>query len=331
MKFRRLGSTDLVISEVGFGLWTISAESWIGVAENDPDDLLIAALESGVSYFETADSDGDGYGETLLGNALGRERHDIVIGTKVGYDFTDRLAVHARGGPPPNFDPHYIRRATEDSLRRLGSDYVDLQLLHHPLIDVLESDALFDTLNALVDEGKVRYYGIALGPGLDFEAVGEAAVAERTVSVLQLPYNILNQDPARALVRKSVDLDSGVGFIVRSPHASGLLDGTYTKRSRLKRDEGLGAEAFAALNRGIQHLAELDFLTDNMDSTIGQIAIKFALVHPRVTSVLPNITSIARLREFAPAPETKDIPLQMIDRLTDLHDEYFHAADPALE
>ena len=331
MKFRRLGSTDLILSEVGFGLWTLSAEAWRGVAENDPADLLIAALESGVSYFETADSDGEGYGETLLGNALGRERRHIVIATKVGYDFTDRLAVHALGGQPANFDPQYVRRATEDSLRRLGSDYLDLQLLHHPALDVLEHDSLFETLDDLVDEGKVRYYGIALGPGLDFEAVGEAAIAERAISALQLPYNILDQDPARALSRKAVELDSGVGFIVRSPHASGLLDGTYTKRSRIKRDDGLDTEAYDALTQGIQHLGELDFLTDNMDSTIGQIAIKFALGQPRCASVLPNIAGVSRLREFAAAPETKDLPLQMIDRLTELHDEYFHTADSAGE
>ena len=327
MKFRQLGSTDLHLSEVGFGLWTLSTEAWPAVPENDALNLLIAAFELGINYFDTADSDGEGYGEALLGKALGEQRHDVAISTKVGFDFYDRLAVREHDEPPPNFDPDYIRRAAEESLRRLGTDYIDLLQLHYPLPDVLEDDSLFYTLDNLVREGKIRYYGIALGPGLDFAETGEFALAEREITALQLPYNILDRDPARRLFQTATDSDIHTGFIVRSPHASGLLDGTFTKNTRLKRDEMGSDEAYETLSKGIKHLAELDFLTDNMDSTIGQIAIKFTLDTPRVASVLPNITTVKRLREFAAAPETKDLPQAMLDRLVELHDDYFHPSD----
>ena len=327
MKFRQLGSTDLLLSEVGFGLWTLSTEAWPAVPENDAVNLLVAAFELGINYFDTADSDGEGYGETLLRKALEAQRHDIVISTKVGLDFYDRLAVREYDGLPPNFDPDYIRSATEESLRRLGTDYIDLLQLHYPLPDVLEDDSLFYTLDNLATEGKIRYYGLALGPGLDFAETGEIAIAERNANALQLPYNILDLDPARRLFRTATDSDVSTGFIVRSPHASGLLDGTFTKNSRLKRDEMGSDEAYETLSKGIKHLAELDFLTDNMDSTIGQIAIKFALDTTQVVSVLPNITSAERLREFAAAPETKDLPQAMLERLVELHDNYFHPSD----
>ena len=327
MKFRQLGPTDLHLSEVGFGLWTLSTEAWPAVPENDAVALLVAASELGINYFDTADSDGEGYGETLLGKALGDQRHDIVISTKIGFDFYDRLAVREHDGPPSNFDPDHIRRASEESLRRLGTDYVDLLQLHYPPPDVLEEDALFYTLDNLVREGKVRFIGIALGPGLDFAETGEIAIVEREVSALQLPYNILDRDPARRLFKTATDSNATTGFVVRSPHASGLLDGTFTKSSRLKRDEIGSDEAYETLSKGIKHLSELDFLTDNMDSTIGQIAIKFALDTPQVVSVLPNITSIERLREFAAAPETKDLPQPMLERLLELHDDYFHPSD----
>ena len=327
MKFRQLGSTDLHLSEVGFGLWTLSTEAWPIFSDRYAEILLVSAFELGINYFETADSDGEGYGETLLRNALEDQRHDVIISTKVGFDFYDRLAVRELGGLPPNFDPEYIRTATEESLRRLGTDYIDLLQLHYPLPDVLEDDALFYTLDNLVREGKVRYYGIALGPGLDFKEVGEYAIVEREISALQLPYNILDRDPARWLYELASDNSSLTGFIARSPHASGLLDGTFTKSSRLKRDEFGSDEAYEALSKGIKHLAELDFLTDNMDSTISQIAIKFALDTPLVASVLPNITNAERLREFATAPETKDLPWQMLERLVELHDDYFHPSD----
>lgn len=327
MKFRQLGSSDLHLSEVGFGLWTLSTESWPAVPENDAVNLLVAAFELGINYFDTADSDGEGYGETLLRKALEDERHDIVISTKVGLDFYDRLAVREHDGPPPNFDPDYVRSAAEESLRRLGTDYIDLFQLHYPLPDVLEDDSLFYALDNLVREGKIRYYGIALGPGLDFVETGEIALAEREITALQLPYNILDHDPARRLFQTAADANVPTGFIVRSPHASGLLDGSFTRNTRLKRDEIGSDEAYETLSKGIKHIAELDFLTDNMDSTIGQIAIKFALDTPQVTSVLPNMTSTERLREFAAAPETKDLPQPILDRLVELHDNYFHPSD----
>ena len=327
MKYRQLGSTDLHLSKVGFGLWTLSTEAWPIVSENYAVNLLVAAFELGINYFDTADSDGEGYGETLLRKALDEQRHDIVISTKVGLDFYDRLAVREHGGPPPNFDPDYIRSATEESLRRLGTDYIDLLQLHYPLPDVLEDDSFFYTLDNLTKEGKIRYYGIALGPGLDFAETGEIALAEREITALQLPYNILDRDPARRLFKLTTDSDASTGFIVRSPHASGLLDGTFTKNTRLKRDEMGSDEAYEMLSKGIKHLAELGFLTDNMDSTIGQIAIKFALDTPQVASVLPNMTSIERIREFAAAPETKDLPQPMLERLVELHDDYFHPSD----
>ncbi len=327
MKFRQLGSTDLHLSEVGFGLWTLSTEAWPIVSESYAAGLLVAAFELGINYFDTADSDGEGYGETLLRQALEDQRQDIVISTKAGFDFYDRLAVREQGGLPRNFDPDYVRRATEESLRRLGTDYIDLLQLHYPLPDVLEDDALFYTLENLIKEGKVRYFGIALGPGLDFGEAGEVAIVEREISALQLPYNILDRDPARKLFQTETDTDAPTGFIVRSPHASGLLDGTYTKDTRLNRDDFAGDEEFEALGQGIEHLAELDFLTANMDSTIGQIAIKFALDTPQVASVLPNITGTTRLRQFAAAPETKDLPQPMLDRLVELHDDYFHRSD----
>ncbi len=329
MKFRRLGATDLLISEVGFGLWTLSAEAWPVVPENEAVKLLTSAVELGINYFDTADSDGEGYGETLLRKAFIDQRHDIIISSKVGFDFYDRLAVRKHDGLPPNFDPDYIRKASEESLRRLGTDYIDLLLLHYPTPEIVEDDSLFYMLDNLVKEGKVRYAGIALGPGLDFAETGLIAIVERRTAALQLPYNILDRDPARILFEKATDSDTG--FIVRSPHASGILDGSFTKNSRLKQDEMRSDEAYETISRGIKHLAELDFLTDNMDSTIGQIAIKFALDTSTTASILPNITTAARLREFAAAPETKDLPHPMLERLLELHDNYFHPRDPDTE
>jgi len=312
------------LSEVGFGLWTLSTEAWGTVNEHFATGLLTTAYDLGVNYFDTADSDGEGYGEQLLAKALGDERHNIVIGTKVGYDFYDRLAMMEFGGPRPHFDPSYLRHACEESLQRLGTDYIDLYQLHHPRAEVFESEEFFEALDDLVSEGKIRYYGVALGPELGYADEGEAAITERHVASLQVVYNVLDQQPARDLA--DAVTENATGFIARSPHASGLLDGSMNQRTRLKEEDGYSPDAIEKLQPRIDQLGELDFLTDNMDAPIGQLAIKFALARPEMASVLPNIRTLETLQEYAAAPETRDLKPHMLDRLVELHDEYFHPA-----
>ena len=228
MKYRSLGKTELEVSAVGFGVWTVSAGWWGRVDERDGVNLLNQALDLGISFFDTADAYGRGYGEEILAKALGKKRSDNVIGTKFGYDFHTQIGEEGRTELPQDFSSEFVRRACEQSLRRLNTDYIDLYQLHNPRMEAIESDELFETLEALVDEGKIRYYGVALGPDADrVEGVeeGEAAMKERKVASVQVAYNILEQDPARRFF--PIALEEGAGLLSRAPHAYGLLYGAY--------------------------------------------------------------------------------------------------------
>ena len=328
MKYRRHGTTDLQVSEVGFGVWTVATNWWGKIDQDDAVDLLLKAFDLGITLFDTADTYGEGYGEEILAKALGKQRNDIVIATKFGYDFYANVIREGHKERPQNFSPEFIRYACEQSLRRLNTDYIDLYQLHNPRIDTIEKDEIFNLLDVLVEEGKIRHYGVALGPDIGWFEEGEASMRERKARSIEIIYSIMEQDPARRFF--PIAEEEQTGLLTRVPHASGLLDGTYTKDTVFDPSDHRSHRRQEWLTRGLKKLEHLDFLTDGMDSTIGQTAIKFVLAGPRVDSVLPNITNLPQLQEFAAAPETDDIPVEFLDRLFQLYDEDFYL-EPAAE
>ena len=324
MKYRQLGNTDLSVSEVGFGVWTVGTSWWGKIEEPQSINLLRQAFDLGVNFFDTGDTYGEGYGEEILAKALKQQRHDIVIGTKFGYDFYTHVVREGHQERPQKWTPGFVRYACEQSLRRLDTDYIDLYQLHNPKMDAIEDDELFDTLDELVKEGKILHYGFAIGPDIGWEEEGTAAVEYRDAQVMQIIYSILEQDPARAWF--PLARERKTGLITRVPHASGMLDGTYTKDTVFEASDHRSHRRQEWLNTSLAKIAHLDFLMENMDATIGQIAIKFALSGDMVASVLPNITNIPQLTEFAAASETEDIPQEFLDQLNELYDENFLVA-----
>ena len=322
MKYRTLGATELEVSEIGFGLWTVGTNWWGQIDENEGVNLLKKAYDLGVNLFDTADTYGVGYGERILPKALRKQRHDIVIATKFGYDFYTHTAREGHAERPQNYSPEFIRYACEQSLIRLETDYIDLYQLHNPRIGTIEDDEVFDTLDDLVKEGKIRHYGVALGPDIGWFEEGEASMEERGVSSLQIIYSIMEQDPAVRFF--PIARDHNVGLISRVPHASGLLDGTYTRDTVFDPSDHRSHRRREWLERGLKKLEQLDFLLEGLASTVGQIAIKFALSESRVASVLPNITNLDQLSELAVSPETEEIPEEFLDRLHELFQEDFY-------
>ena len=322
MKYSTLGETELEISQIGFGMWTVGTNWWGKIDEEDGVALLQKAFDLGINFFDTADTYGEGYGEEILAKALRSQRHDIVIGTKFGYDFYAHVSREGHQERPQNFTPEFIRYACEQSLKRLRTEYIDLYQIHNPRIGVIEDDAVFDTLDQLVKEGKIRHYGVALGPDIGWFEEGEASMKHRNIPSLQIIYSVLEQDPARDFF--PIAEETKTGLVTRVPHASGLLDGTYTKDTVIPPSDHRSHRRTEWLEKGLKKIALLDFLTQDMDATIGQIAIKFCLERKMVVSVLPNITSVAQLEEIAKAPETSEIPQEYLERIAELYQSNFY-------
>lgn len=321
MKYRKLGRTELEVSEVGFGAWTVATNWWGKITEPQGINLLVRGYDLGINFIDTADTYSNGYGEEIVAKALKKQRHDIVIATKFGYDIYSPFQRVGHEERPQKWTPDFIRYACEQSLRRLETDYIDLYQLHNPRIDTIEKDEVFEVLDELAQEGKIRYYGVALGPDIGWFEEGEASMRERKVESLQIIYSILEQQPARRFF--PIIEEEQTGVLSRVPHASGLLDGTYTKDTVFDESDHRSHRRREWLSNGLKKLATLDFLIENLSGTIGQTAIKFGLSGSGVASILPNITSVSQLEELAATSEAEDIPQDFLDRLHQLFDENF--------
>lgn len=318
MEYRRLGGTDLVLSAVGFGVWTVGT-TWWGIRDRSVGiRLLREAFDLGITFFDTADTYAAGEAETILREALGHVRHQIVVGTKFGYDIYTYPETHGQRERPHDWSPGYLRKALEGSLRRLGTDYIDYYQLHNPRIDAIERDDLWEELDRVKREGLIRAYGVALGPALDLRQVDEGVAAiRRRGAPPQIIYNLFEQELGQGIF--PVARECGVGVLVRVPHASGLLDGTVTPTTtfepgdhrawRVATDE----RRKAWLGDGLKKVERLRFLTEGR--TLGQAAIQFVLREPTVASVLPNIYDSAMLREFATFDAARRLSNEEYDRV----------------
>ena len=332
MKYRDLPGTDLTLSEVGFGLWTVATDRLGKIEEPDGIRLLQEASELGVTFFDTADIYGKGYGEEVLARALPKQRHDIVIGTKFGYDFYNNNLLLILTGQEERrrcFDPDYIRYACEQSLRRLRTDYIDLYQIHNPTMEVIERDEVFETLEQLVKEGKIRYYAAALGPDVGWSEEGDACMRYRDVSALQIIYNILEQEPARSFF--PIAEETGVGLISRVPHASEVLTDSYANGLPVFDPSNHRAHRKQEwLKQALARAGAVRFLAEDTGRTFAQSAIAFCLAQPSIVSVLPNLTNLNELQEYAAASETPPLSEEELRMLDELWREGFYLEQPAV-
>jgi aryl-alcohol dehydrogenase-like predicted oxidoreductase len=329
MKYRRMPRTDLQLSEVGFGVWTVATTWWGKIPEEQRAALLENAVDLGINFFDTADIYGDGYGEEILAKVLGHRRHELVIATKFGYDFYDNLTPRiGHQERPQKFDPDFVRFACEQSLRRLRTDYIDIYQLHNPRMSAIEQDEIFETLEQLKHEGKIRYYGAALGPDIGWFEEGEAAMKERHVHSLQIIYSILEQEPARQFFPTAEK--EQVGLLSRVPHASEALTGRYTVPPTFQEGDHRSHRRAEWLREALQKVEKVKFLAgEDVGRTLSQAAIQFCLYQPTIVSVLPNFTTLDELRDYTAAVDTPPLTDREQAQLDDLWENAFDLAEPA--
>ena len=330
MRYRILGGTDIAVSEVGFGVWTVSTGWWGEVDDERSVRLLRQAHERGISYFDPADTYGSGKAETLLADAAftsGHMRENVVISTKIGYDFYNHTARRGQQERPQDWSENFLRFALEQSLKRLGTDYVDFLQLHNTKMDAVENDDLFALMEEFKEEGKIRAYGVALGPKIGWLEEGVKVMRERRIDGLQMIYNILEQDPGRGLIRAAGE--TGTSLVVRVPHSSGMLEGKYDENTTFAHNDHRRHRPKEWLTTGLKKVEQLSFLTESGERTLGQAALKFALACPEVVSTLPNIYGEEQIEEFAATSETPDLTPEELSRVAELYEGNFGLAETA--
>lgn len=320
MKYRSFPGTELSVSEVGFGLWTVSTGWWGQFTDDEAVHLLRRARDLGVNFFDAADTYGNGRSEELLGKAFpGRERDGVVFSTKVGYNFVEH-GEERRGQReiPQDFRPQAIRHAIENALQRLGTDRIDVLQLHNIRMEQVHDDDLWECLESLRQEGKIQVYGVALGPAIGWLAEGILTIRKRRPGVLQHIYNYLEQHPGLAIQEAAEAVDAPTRFLIRVPHSSGMLEGKYTEDTVFPPNDHRNHRPRSWLINGVRKVEQLRFLEKD-GRTLGQAALLWLLRDARVASILPNIYNEEQLMEFSAASEAPALTEEEISKMDSLY------------
>ncbi|MGW1024571.1 aldo/keto reductase [Streptomyces sp. NPDC002577] len=316
MEQRVLGRTGRNVSVVGLGTWQLGAD-WGDVREEDALAVLDAAVDTGVTFFDTADVYGDGRSEQLIGRYL-RERPDagVFVATKMG-----RRVEQI----PENYVLDNFRAWNDRSRKNLGVDTLDLVQLHCPPTAVYSSDAVFDALDTLVAEKRIAAYGVSV------ETCAEAltAIARPGTASVQIILNPFRLKPLEEVLPAAAG--AGVGIIARVPLASGLLSGKYTKdtvfapddhRTYNRHGESFDqGETFSGVEyeSGLEAAAEFSALAPE-GATPAQTALRWIIQQPGVTSVIPGARSVAQASANAEAAQLPPLSEATLAAVRELYD-----------
>ena len=311
MEKRTLTPSGLELSVLGLGCWSFGGQEgdyWGPHDDRDAAEVIASALDQGITYFDTAEGYNDGRSEEALGRALGRRRAEAIIGTKIS---------------PQNTEPATLRQHCEDSLRRLGTDYIDVYMVHWPITYYPVADA-FAALDALRAAGKIRAIGVSNFGPLQLQ---EARATGVPIEVNQLGYSLVNRAIEFAIL--PLCRQHRIGVVTYMPLMQGLLTGRWrsadeipltrrrtqhfsSERPGTRHGEpGAEAETFEAL-AGIARLAEAQA------APMADLALAWVAAQPGITAVIVGTRTAAQLRDslrgvsHALSPET----LAALDRLT---------------
>jgi aryl-alcohol dehydrogenase-like predicted oxidoreductase len=322
MEYRRLGSSGLVVSAVGFGGWGIGGATAGATSYGVTDDgvsarALARALDLGITFYDTSAAYGDGRSEMLIGQAFRGRRDRVVIATKAGYERWDR---------PADFRPDAIRRSVEASLRQLGTDYIDLLQLHNVPVETLRDEpAISGMLEDLRRAGMIRACGVSV------KSPDQVPMVLRQIPfpVVQVNLNMLD---VRAVTcglldpQKEPAAEHAVGIIARTPLCFGFLSGRVDAdtvfaaadhRSAWSRSQIARWDAGGRMMR--------DAVPPPPGQTPSQMALRFCLSFPAVATVIPGILTPAEAEENAAAGVAGALPEDDVQRILQInrHESFF--------
>ncbi|MGA2712046.1 MAG: aldo/keto reductase [Bryobacteraceae bacterium] len=312
MKYRKLGRTNFDVSEIGYGAWGIGGTMWIGASDKESLAALRYAIELGVNLIDTALVYGNGHSEELVGRVVADAPGKVYIATKVPPK--NRIWPAPAGVGIEEAFPHdYIVRCTEESLRNLGVETIDLQQLHVWSPEWLDSDEFPRALEDLKSQGKVRAFGISINDHQPDTALG--IIETGLIDTVQVIYNIFDQSPERNLFPACIR--HNIGVLARVPLDEGALTGRITEKTTFP--EGDFRNFYFRDDRKKQVAERVAALVRDLNledaSHLPGIAIRFCLSHPAVSTVIPGMRSKSSVEANAMASGQGPLPPAMLEIL----------------
>ncbi len=318
MNYRKLGRTGWKISEISFGSWAIGG-TWGEVNDSDSLKALHKALELGVNFFDTADVYGDGRSEKLLAKLRKESNEHFYIATKAGR----RLNPHTAEG----YNKKNITSFVERSLKNLNTDSIDLLQLHCPPTDVYYMPEVFDILDDLVKDGKLKYYGVSV------EKVEEAlkAIEYPNVQTVQIIFNMFRHRPAELFFEQAKKRK--VGILARVPLSSGMLTGKLKPNSKFDKDDHRNfnrhgeafdrGETFSGVDykTGLKAVEELKSICPN-GMSLTQFALKWILMFDAVTCAIPGAKREDQTEENIQAADKPELSKSTMKHVNNIYNKY---------
>ncbi len=331
MHYRNLGNTGIKVSEIGLGCSNVG-KTFLNLEKKSSIRLLNRAYELGVNFFDTADVYRFGNSEKIIGETFKNKRSEVIIASKVGYNqppfivrpakFLIPIAIQKQlqkivknyrkkdksSSFSRDFSPEFINKAVNLSLKRLDTDYIDLYQLHNPPTEVIEHGEVFNTLDKLKREGKIRFYGVSA------ETVSDALICLKNsnVSSLQIVFNLIMQQAKKELFPLAEQ--KGVAIIARIPFARGLISNKINiETSAQPIDKDL-------LKRYRTKVKELSFLV-NKNRSITQAALQFILSYPQVSVVIPGTRKITNLEQNIKALESPKLSDKEFEKIRSVSED----------
>jgi aryl-alcohol dehydrogenase-like predicted oxidoreductase len=307
---RILGKTGIEITKIGLGLWAIGDDEWGPTDDAESLDLISAALDMGINFFDTADVYGTGHSEKLLGKAMKGRREKFIVATKIGWlGFDQEKKASA-------YDTvEKLIAGVESNLERLQTDYVDLIQCH---IDFREPnmEVFLEGFQKLQAQGKVRSYGVSTS---DFDYL-KAFNADGGTATLQIDYSILNRTPEAEVFPYT--LEHNIGVLVRGPLAMGILTGKFDREVQFeegdfRRNWINNEDEHRIFLNDLEKVEKLKPLANGR--TLAQLALQFVMAHPAVTVAIPGAKRISQLKDNLQAallPDLTPEELALIDAIT---------------
>ena len=288
LKERTLGKSDIPVTEIGMGLWAAGGDQWGATDDQEIFDAIDFALDSGVTFFDTADVYGGGHSEELLGQSMQGRRDRFIVASKIGWRDFDGEA-----GQSAYTTVEKLIAGVESNLRRLQTDYIDLIQSHinfrEPTLEIF-----LEGFQRLQRDGKVRAYGVSTS---DFDYL-KAFNADGRCAALQIDYSILHRMPESDILPYCQE--QNIGVIVRGALAMGILTGKFNEESRFgegdfRRSWHEEPDQWTVYLDDLAKVERLRPLAANR--TLAQLALQFTLAHPAVTTVIPGAKNVRQMND----------------------------------
>jgi len=311
MNHRTLGKTNLRISEVGYGAWGIGKTAWIGATDDESLKALHRAVELGLNFIDTALGYGDGHSERLVGQVVRDHSQPIYVATKIppkNYQWPARAGVPVE----ETFPAEHVIACTEQSLRNLGLETIDVQQFHVWSDEWIGQGDWLEGVRKLKEQGKIRHFGISINDHQPNNAI--EIIKTGLVDSVQVIYNIFDQSPEDALLPACQE--HNVGVIVRVALDEGGLTGTISPDSTFSegdfRNGYFRGDRKQELSDRVQRItADLGIANDQMAET----ALRYVLSHPAVSTVIPGMRSVRNVERNMKIGDGQGLPQEQVEKL----------------